>query len=185
MHFPLMVVLTLRGKIFHFQELRRKKMGQYHYIVNLSKQEFIEPHSLGVGLKAYDQLLNLPSTPSALFILLMASNGRGGGDLQLEPESREKVIGRWVGDRIAVIGDYAQDDDIPGEWEHPISSIYSLCDEGVYRDISALVRPILAQEFDVEYYQEEWFAKLPDGEIERHESWYIRIISAVEDLGAV
>lgn len=54
-------------------------MGQYHYIVNLDKREFINPHKLGVGLKACEQLTSPAGTAQALFVLLLCSNGRGGG----------------------------------------------------------------------------------------------------------
>ena len=35
--------------------------------------------------------------------------------------------GRWAGDRIAVIGDYAQVDDLPMMWD--AANIYNLCHE--------------------------------------------------------
>ena len=109
-------------------------MGQYHKIVNLDKHEFLNPHQLGSGLKAWEQIAGGPGTPAALFILLTASNGRGGGDFntgrhsynaaapgdewdwhdeETEESSRiEQWIGRWAGDRIAVIGDYAEAGDL-------------------------------------------------------------------------
>ena len=41
-------------------------MGQYHPIVNLDRREFIDPHQLDVGLKAWEQLAAFPGTPQAL-----------------------------------------------------------------------------------------------------------------------
>jgi hypothetical protein len=101
-------------------------MGQYWYCVNLDKKEFIHPHALGAGLKLWEQLANHPSTGTALIILCAAMPGpRGGGDLQANPD----VVGRWAGDRIAFVGDYAEDGDIPSHDDKadPASTIYARC----------------------------------------------------------
>src|SRR5690606_8509685 len=136
---------------------RRRVMGQYHLIVNLDRQEFLDPHQLGSGLKAWEQIANHPGTPQALFVLLTCSNGRGGGDFAEDrrPEG-ERVIGRWAGDRVAVIGDYAATGDIARPLPHPVSDIYGLCRARTYHDISALVRSILAAELGVRYEAEPW-----------------------------
>jgi hypothetical protein len=97
-------------------------MGQYWKTVNLDKREYICPHKLGGGLKLWEQVNNPPGTPVALFILTAAMPvPRGGGDLQPHP-----VIGRWAGDRIATIGDYAEDGDVPKS-RIPASILYTLC----------------------------------------------------------
>lgn len=117
-------------------------MGQYWKVVNLDKREFVEPHKLGCGLKLWEQLANHPGTGTALIILCAAmKEQRGGGDLDLEArafteEGRKqyqaiasRTIGRWAGDRIALVGDYAEDSDLPPEFK--ASEIYGLCeDEG-------------------------------------------------------
>jgi hypothetical protein len=128
-------------------------MGQYHIPVNLDKREFVFPHRLGAGLKLWEQLANHPGTGAALIILTAVSNGRGGGDLrQARPDvatpgmdlpsaiasavaaegrqatviDPDRIIGRWGGDRIAIVGDYAEDYDLPlADRTH---LIYSLCD---------------------------------------------------------
>lgn len=91
-------------------------MGQYHVAVNLDKAESIHPHKLGCGLKAIEQVCGPRfGTGSALLILLMASckgGPRGGGDIY--DDDPDGLIGRWAGDRIAMIGDYAHPDDVPG-----------------------------------------------------------------------
>lgn len=96
-------------------------MGQYHRIVNLDKREYLDPYKLGSGAKAWEQFHNYPS--KALIILISSSNGRGGGDL----EGPEKVLGRWAGDRIAMIGDYSEREDL--SLEHNADLIYGLCAE--------------------------------------------------------
>lgn len=86
-------------------------MGQYWIPVNLDKKEYVHPHKLGCGLKLWEQLANNPSTGDAILILCSAMpERRGGGDLQEHP-----VVGRWAGDRIAWIGDYAEAGDLPKE----------------------------------------------------------------------
>lgn len=97
-------------------------MGQYWKTVNLDKREFICPHRLGGGLKLWEQVNNPPGTPVALFILTTAMPcQRGGGDLKPHP-----AIGRWAGDRIVTIGDYAEDSDVPKS-RIPASILYTLC----------------------------------------------------------
>lgn len=97
-------------------------MGQYWLPVNLDKREYINPHELGTGLKLLEQVWTRPGTPAALFLLVSAMpEPRGGGDPEEHP-----AIGRWAGDRIAIVGDYAEDDDLPDS-EIPASVIYTLC----------------------------------------------------------
>ena len=122
-------------------------MGQYWMPVNLTKKEFIRPHKLGTGLKLWEQLANSPGTGAALLILCAAMpEARGGGDFDLEenwhgPERKDmskvgpmpeeypavaaRTIGRWAGDRIALVGDYAEDSDLPQRFK--ASKIYGKC----------------------------------------------------------
>ena len=132
------------------------------------------PHNLAVGLKACEQLGSFPSTPQALFVLLVCSNGRGGGDLAETRGFRERIIGRWAGDRIAVVGDYAEDTDIRAPLHDPVSAIYDLCYEGVYREISDLVRPVLAAELGVKYVAEPRVFRSADGTDEPYKSWRVQ-----------
>ncbi len=133
-------------------------MGQYHLVVNLDKKEFLNPHKLGCGLKLWEQLANHPSTGTALIPLLACSNGRGGGDLQENP-----LIGRWAGDRIAIIGDYAEETDLPKKFR--ASAIYDACrgqdedDEGgagYYKDITEGVCELLEKELEGKFKGDGW-----------------------------
>lgn len=83
-------------------------MGQYHCTFNKTKKEFIHPHHIDCGLKLWEQIGFPASTSSALFMLLVNSNDRGGGDFPAHPD-----IGRWAGDSIVVQVDYAEEGD-PG-----------------------------------------------------------------------
>jgi len=143
-------------------------MGQYHTVVNLTKGEFISAHGLCLGAKAVEQLHSSESTQEALFMLLMCSNGRGGGDVQAnDPYS---MVGRWAGDQIAVIGDYTENDDIKGV---DTQGAYSKCvphepsdleqlggaadgdlpqpKNGNYLDITPYLRPLMESQFGLKY----------------------------------
>jgi hypothetical protein len=99
-------------------------MGQYHVVVSLSSREFVHPHALGDGLKLVEQAGSGPGgVGSALIVLLAASNSYGGGDF-CAPDPNE-VVGRWAGDRVAIVGDYAEPEDlVPG---HEAELVYDLC----------------------------------------------------------
>lgn len=103
-------------------------MGQYHKVFNLDKKEMLHPHRLYCGLKLYEFATGGP-VMAALSYLLACSPGRGGGDWD-----RGKLAGTWAGDRIAIVGDYAEPTDIPGM---DASAIY---DDESYKDISTEVR---------------------------------------------
>lgn len=125
-------------------------MGQYHLVVNADKRQFLHPHQLGDGLKLMEFGNSAGGTLTGLAILLAVSNGRGGGDLNFESE----VIGSWGGDRIAIVGDYAETRDLPLSFDPDPASIYERCineehEHGstaldpalpLYRNISADVR---------------------------------------------
>lgn len=145
-------------------------MGQYHYVCNMDKKEFLHPHTMGDGLKLMEFGPSAHGTMLGLALLLACSNGRGGGDFRiwndpyddgrkvegLVPEDNdlaEAVIGRWAGDRIAIIGDYSETDDFPG---------YLSADPGmnpwhddrnggedfvVWKDISPSVRRVIECDF--------------------------------------
>jgi hypothetical protein len=88
-------------------------MGQYHYICNLDKHEFLHPHRFGDGLKMLEFGCSSNGTLTGLTVLLACSHDRGGGDLYLEKATPEQIAyaGRWAGDRITIIGDYSDDGD--------------------------------------------------------------------------
>lgn len=146
-------------------------MGQYWYPVNLDKREFVRPHALGVGLKLWEQLANHPGTGGALLVLCAAMpEPRGGGDFHFEAkdggyeEIARRTIGRWAGDRIALVGDYAVDTDLAPE--HEASKIYGRCmhpgeDSDVpeaerYRDVTADVARVIEHELGGKFVGEGW-----------------------------
>jgi len=97
--------------------------------MNSDKREFLHPHKFGDGLKLMEFSMSAPGTMTGLALLLASSNGpdgRGGGDwhpwlggpgyegreVPDDParcaEVAKLVPGRWAGDRITVVGDYAE-----------------------------------------------------------------------------
>lgn len=155
-------------------------MGQYWKPVNLTKREFINPPFLGAGMKLGEQVETYPGTGAALLILTAAMpERRGGGDLDLDSnyygpertaehsgsapideeynEVARRTIGRWAGDQIAIVGDYAEDSDLPKQFK--ASKIYSQCDEeqpGSYTDISADVARVIEHECSGKFSGDGW-----------------------------
>lgn len=126
-------------------------MGQYWIAVNLDKKEYVSPHKLKTGAKLWEQLANHPGTGAALVILIAAQREmRGGGDLQenTKDENYNKiarsVIGRWAGNRVAFVGDYAEDNDLPEKFK--ASRIHDECNDGKYLDISDHVATVIEHE---------------------------------------
>lgn len=131
-------------------------MGQYWIPVNLDKKEFIDPHKMGAGLKLWEQLANAPGTGAALIVLCAAMpERRGGGDFE-----EASIIGRWAGDRVALIGDYAEDGDLAPE--HNASAIFGKCgpnDDGTpgeYVDITDEVCEVIEHELNGKYIGDGW-----------------------------
>jgi hypothetical protein len=106
-------------------------MGQYYVVANLDKREFLYPRHFGSGVKLLEFGSDGQSVMTGLAVLLAESNGRGGGDLNGDPEVIDKVAGRWAGDRIIVAGDYADEGEIG--W-----NVYSDCgsESNGWEDIS-------------------------------------------------
>src|SRR5712692_10463675 len=77
-------------------------MGQYFKIVNLDKREVVSPWGIGGVAKWWEWLAN---NQARVFVwLFRKSDGDGGGDIH-ERDGYE-TLGRWAGDRVALVGDY-------------------------------------------------------------------------------
>lgn len=125
-------------------------MGQYWYPVNLTKREYVHPHKLGSGLKLWEQLAS-EGTGRALVILCAAMpEPRGGGDLEPDP-----IIGRWAGNRIALVGDYAEDGDLPNS-PVPASQIHDLCASDEWTDVTDDVCRVIERELDGKFVGDGW-----------------------------
>jgi len=155
-------------------------MGQYWILVNLDKEEFVDPHKLGCGLKLGEQLGGYPGTGAAMIVLCANMvETRGGGDLDLDenwhgpertdmsgsgpmpedyPNIARRTIGRWAGDRIALIGDYAEDSDLPNS-PIPPKEVYARCEEdsnNPFTDVSEDVAAVIEHELNGKFEGDRW-----------------------------
>lgn len=105
-------------------------MGQYHALVNVDKKEVVNPHALGMGAKQYEHTGFSGSLSDVLYTLVTTSPARGGGDFP-----KTDISGRWVGDRVLVVGDYTQATDFP-EFPNLAAEIFG--EVGGYTDISEM-----------------------------------------------
>lgn len=124
-------------------------MGQYHHLVNIDKKEVVNPHGLGLGLKQYEHTAvnSGGSLADAMYILMMTSPARGGGDF---PQT--DISGRWAGDRVLVLGDYTEDSDVPS-----IPNLGSLYRESEgYTDITDMVAQAFELVFRIRISGEGW-----------------------------
>lgn len=130
-------------------------MGQYWHPVNLDKKQRLDPHKLGSGMKAWEQLASAPGVGAALIVLLMtgaAGGSRGGGDLK----GGNPIIGSWAGDRIAFVGDYSEDSDLPS---YPkFSEVYA---DKSFLDITEQVIEVIEQELEGKFHGEGWPTFIP------------------------
>lgn len=127
-------------------------MGQYHLLVNIDKREYVDTSSLALGSKQWEHTGDyryplVGSLADAMYILTMTSPGRGGGDLPTT-----EISGRWAGDRVMVVGDYTEDEDLPAEFL--ASQLYNTAQES-YEEIGGLVRDAFAKVFGIVWECEE------------------------------
>lgn len=119
-------------------------MGQYHYVMNLDKKQYLHPHHLGDGLKLGEFASGYTSgTMAALGILLACSAGRGSGDVVDREDN--PLVGSWAGDRIAIVGDYSEDGDFP--YDGSVAELYGHPD---FENISEKVKPLVEQMMGIE-----------------------------------
>jgi hypothetical protein len=97
-------------------------MGEYFYILNLDKKQYLHPHQLGSGLKLWE--ICASSAPGVLPYLTSQSN-----DFVEYHKKQDNLIlmGTWSGDRIITVGDYDQ------------SGLYGIAEE-TYENISLKLR---------------------------------------------
>jgi hypothetical protein len=126
-------------------------MGQYHSLFNLDKLEVVNPHDLGFGAKQREHSgYGGGSLADILYVLCAYKEARGGGDWANDnadfPEFTNGVFkGRWHGDRVAVIGDYYEESDLPSGWAEALSDIG---EPTKFKDISDEIRPFVDKLFN-------------------------------------
>jgi hypothetical protein len=138
-------------------------MGQYHGLFNLDKREMVFPHELGYGAKQWEHTGFAGSLSDVLYALCAYKGARGGGDFA---DDNGTFKGRWHGDRVAVIGDYAEISDLPEAWHaafvdheyngetHKVFNMVNQYgeDEGTpfFNDIGGEIRPFVAKLWEKE-----------------------------------
>ena len=127
-------------------------MGQYHGLYNLDKREMLHPHDLGFGAKQREHTGYEGSLSDILYVLTAYKESRGGGDFGGDLGA---LKGRWHGDRVAVVGDYAAYGDLPSAWdvaytENPPHSLTMTFDDGYFTNIADLIRDEVKALFDRE-----------------------------------
>lgn len=173
-------------------------MGQYHYVANLDKREFLHPHKMGDGLKLLEFGASGSGTMLGLALLLAVSNKddstsgpfqgqRGGGDFHVwndpygdgrdvgdvtprDHDLARTIVGRWGGDRIAIIGDYAEDQDVGPDWRASDPEQNPMVDEDgkFWTDISLAVRRVMS----LDYYNRQEISERWDRPGENEEDPY-------------
>ena len=100
-------------------------MGQYHSVINLDKRAGYSPRSVGSSIKAADQGESL--TPGAALLLLLSDpNG-------------------WGGERIAIVGDYAEDSDLTDS-PFPASELWGrLAESNGLKNVGWLARKVIEE----------------------------------------
>ena len=117
-------------------------MGQYHTLFNLDKLEVVNPHDLGFGAKQREHTGFRGSLADILYALTAYKFARGGGDFA---DDDGTFKGRWHGDRVAVIGDYYEESDLPAGWAEALSDIG---EPTKFKDISDEIRPFVNKLFN-------------------------------------
>jgi hypothetical protein len=127
-------------------------MGQYHILVNVDKREWVDPWDIALGSKQWEHTSGeswplVGSLADAMYILTMTSPARGGGDLP-----KVDISSRWAGDRVMIVGDYTEDEDLPPEFLG--SELYTTA-QNSYTNITDKVRLAFTQIFDIKWQSEE------------------------------
>jgi hypothetical protein len=134
--------MSVVSSIIIRQTRKDKQMGQYHSLYNLDKREVLHPHDLGLGAKQWEHTGTSGGLSDLLYALTTTSPMRGGGDFICEEPIN--FLGRWVGDRVVVVGDYAEQGDIPN---------YNLQEEKLhnFRSISDVARTFSTAVWGIEF----------------------------------
>ncbi len=128
-------------------------MGQYHKLVNFDKKQFVDSYAFGNGAKLWEQVAWDHAFSNVTHFLLAKCSGRGGGDFS------SKMAGIWGGDRVSLVGDYAEKKDFPSlspkEFKEMMECVWHE-KKGEYVDISSSVAGEIEEEFEVVFSGDGW-----------------------------
>ena len=137
-------------------------MGQYHRLVNFTKKEYVNPHEFGNGLKLLEQTGWEFAFSNVTHFLLAKCSGRGGGDFHSD------MAGIWGGDRVSLVGDYAEPGDFPfltePEFHEMMNDVWPKDEKnspGVYTNISSDLAGEIEDMLDVKYEGTGWKEIIP------------------------
>jgi len=139
-------------------------MGQYHKLVNITKKEYVKPHSIGLGAKHLEGVGFEGSMGDVIYLLSIAQGNerRGGGDAE-----GHNYLGRWAGDEVVVVGDYYEEED-----DNPkFKGLYFVDEDKKYKDISSSIRGMLTKVMKVKFKKEIYTTKHLDGTITKSTHW--------------
>lgn len=120
-------------------------MGQYHSVINLDQRVGYSPNSIGSFLKASEQGESL--TPGAALLLLLS-----------QPD-------RWAGQRVALVGDYAEDSDL-SDSPYPASELYErLSSSRGLRNVGWLARQLVTDAGIATFTKRPWRLVGHDGQV--------------------
>jgi hypothetical protein len=120
-------------------------VGQYWVVANLDAVECLTPTR---SLKLRDQASTIASPVNLLPALIATGTGHEA-DVAADGSP---MVGRWAGQRIAFIGDYAADDDLPAEWR--AGDLFGRCYDGTLREITTVIDPMSRRLLGVELHDE-------------------------------
>lgn len=120
-------------------------MGQYHSIINLDKQSGYSPRSIGASINLMEQG-HTPTATAALLLLLSDPNG-------------------WGGERIAIVGDYAEDADLPDSDPYPASELWvRVAESRGLKNVGWLARKVIEDAGVATFQKKSWKIRYLDRE---------------------
>lgn len=150
-------------------------MGQYHIPVCPDLREHLVTHSLDCGLKQIEILGSDGRVNAALAALIAVNPGNVPADL-----AGSFGVGRWAGQRLFFVGDYAEPGDVPGWSGVPVEDLYERIGAGqdlpddpeardpeVFCNIAKAMRGTLERARSERFVVRQSYLKNASGEIER------------------
>jgi len=126
-------------------------MGQYFKVVNKTKKEILNPHTFGNGVKLWELVSDGNGVLQGLGLLLAEGHVEYDKNNELKPST---IIGRWHGDSITILGDYAQDKKGDNIYETMIDSNGEL--KKSWKDISVETYKTLLKDTWIGRRKAEW-----------------------------
>ena len=93
-------------------------MGQYFKIVNRAKRQYLEPFSMRSSEK-FPSLMGDEEMTRSISWLVCTSTNPCWAELRNKNERTKRLLGSWSGDKIEIIGDYAEE-----KFSHLVSREY-------------------------------------------------------------